>query len=223
MLINTMNVVAIRCPSCGRLEFRGLSLFYFAGSHTWQVECSCGALLLSLTKKGKHFMLQYHCLMCDAFHNISCQREQLWSRELFGLSCSASDLEVGFIGPRDKVQKAVQHHEETLAEMAENLGFKDFFEQPEIMYQLIAFIYELSEDDRVTCGCGNKNIEIEIFPGHLQLRCEACGAEISVAAGCFADLEEIKRTQQICLPGHLADKDVTGSGQRWRRRKKSPV
>lgn len=223
MLITTMTVVALRCPSCGRLEFRGLSIFNFAGTHTWQAECSCGALLLSLAKKGKHFILQYHCLMCDAFHNITCRREQLWSRELLLLSCYESDLEVGFIGPREKVQRAVQHHEDSLAGIAENLGFKDFFEQPEIMYQLIAFIYELSENDKVTCGCGNKNIEVEIFPGHLQLRCEACGAEKNINAACIADLEQVKRVQKICLPGHLASKGASSSEPRRHRRKKSPV
>jgi len=223
MLISTMTVVAIRCPSCGRLEFRGLSLFSFSGACTWQVECSCGTLLLSGSKKGKNFMLQYRCLMCDCFHNSTYRREELWSRELLTLTCNETDLEVGFIGPREKVQRAVQHLERSLAEMAENLGFNDFFEEPDVMYQLLSFIYKLSESGHVTCGCGNKNIEVEIFPGHLQLRCDACGAEKTLPAGSMADLEQAKLLQAICLPGHLVSTGPPGPRQRWHRRQKSPV
>lgn len=223
MLISTMTVLAIRCPSCGRLEFRGLSLFDLSGNSTWQVECSCGTSLISASKKGKNFMLQYNCLMCDSFHNSTFYRWELWSKNVLTLTCSETDLEIGFIGPREKVQRAVQHHERSLAEMAENLGFNDFFEAPDVMYQLLALIYELSENGNVTCGCGNKDIEVEIFPGHLQLHCDVCGAEKTLPAISMTDLEQAKLLQTICLPGHLADRGLPNPKQPWRRRKKSPV
>ncbi|CEP68412.1 Uncharacterized [Moorella glycerini] len=224
MLIPTLNVVVLRCPTCGRLEFRGLSLFNFAGSRTWQAECSCGTTLLTISrKKGKNFWLQYHCGMCDCLHINRYTRQELWSRELLTLTCKETELEVGFIGPREKVQRAVQRHDRTLAEVAQDLGFDDYFEEPDVMYQLLSLIYQLAEDGRVSCGCGNENIEIEIFPGHLQLRCEACRAEKNLPAGTMADLERVENLQEIRLPGHLVSKNETSSKQRYRRRQKSPV
>lgn len=226
MLISTMTIVALRCPSCGRLEFRGMSLFCFSGGRTWQVECSCGTVLLKGRKKGGSFLLHYHCLMCDCFHYSAYRREEIWSRDLLTLICSDTDLEIGFIGPRDKVHRAIKSHDRSLAEMAEDLGFNDFFEEPDVMYRLLSFIYQLAEQDNLHCGCGNDNIEVEIFPAHLQLRCDICSAEMVLPAGSYSDLDQVTNLKEICLPGNLAGKGITAaSKQRWRRRRrqKSPV
>lgn len=225
MLIPTLNVVVLRCPSCGRLEYRGLSLFSFAGGRTWQAVCSCGTPLLTINrKKGRNFWLQYHCGMCDCLHVSHHNRQELWSRDLLTLTCRETELEVGFIGPRDKVQRAVQRHDRTLAEVARDLGFDDYFQESDVMYQLLTLIYQLAEEGRVNCGCGNENIEIEIFPGHLQLRCEACRAEATLPAGSMDDLERVAKLEEIRLPGHLVQQNETASKQRCRRRRqKSPV
>ncbi|MDN5343997.1 MAG: hypothetical protein PWQ18_108 [Clostridia bacterium] len=224
MLIPTLNVVALRCPSCGRLEFRGLSLFSFAGGRSWQAECSCGANLVVISrKKGRHFYLQYHCGMCECFHVSLYSRQELWSRKLLTLTCPETELEVGFIGPREKVQRAVQRHDRTLAEVAEDLGFGDYFEEPEVMYDLLTLIYSLAREGHVSCDCGNEDIEIEIFPGHLQLRCQACRAEKTLAAATSRDLEAVEALGEIRLPGHLVQKNETTARQRYRRRRrKSP-
>jgi hypothetical protein len=224
VIIHTLNVVVLRCPSCGRLEFRGFSLFNFAGGRTWQVECSCGTPLLTISrKKGKSFWLQYRCGMCDSLHISRHTRKELWSRELLTLTCKETELEVGFIGPREKVQRAVQRHDRTLAQVARDLGFSDYFEEPDVMYQLLSLIYQLAEEGRVSCGCGSENIEIEIFPGHLQLRCQACRAEKNLPAATMADLEQVENLQEIRLPGHLVSRNGTLSKQRYRRRQKSRV
>ncbi|MDN5325444.1 MAG: hypothetical protein PWP41_139 [Moorella sp. (in: firmicutes)] len=225
MLISTMTVVALRCPSCGRLEFHGLSLFNFSGHHTWQMECSCGMVLMTMgTRKGRnYFWLQYHCGMCDNIHVIYHHRRELWSQELLTLTCSETDLEVGFVGPRDKVQQAVQQHDRSLAEMAEDLGFGGYFEEPDVMYQLLALVFQLAEGGHVRCCCGNDNIEVEIFPGHLQLRCDACGAEKILPASTITNLEKPEDLEEILLPGHLAGSDGAGPGKGRRHRQKSPV
>ncbi|WP_258358859.1 hypothetical protein [Moorella sulfitireducens (nom. illeg.)] len=222
MIIRTLNVLVLRCPSCGRLEYRGLSFFNFAGGRIWQVECSCGTPLLTVSrKKGKSFWLQYRCGMCDSVHIASYTRRELWSRELLTLTCKETELEVGFIGPREKVQRAVQYHNRAVDEAVRDLGFRDYFDETDIMYQLLSVIYHLAEEGRVTCGCGSENIEIEIFPGHLQLRCQACRAEKILPAATIIDLEQAEKLKEIRLPGHLASKNGNNTKQRDRRRRKS--
>ncbi|MBC7323706.1 MAG: hypothetical protein H5T99_00125 [Moorella sp. (in: Bacteria)] len=225
MLIPTLNVVVLRCPSCGRLEFCGLSFFDFAGGRTWQAECNCGTTLLTINRKrGKNFWLQYHCGMCDALHISQYSRQELWSRELLTLTCRETDLEVGFIGPRDKVQRAVHHHDRTLAEVARDLGVGDYFAEPDVMYQILSLIYQKAEEGCVSCGCGCEDVEIEIFPGHLQLRCKECRAEKILPAVTVADVESLESLQEIRLPGRLVPKKKAAARQRQRRRRqKSPV
>ena len=225
MLIPTLNVAVLRCPSCGRLEYRSLCLFSFGGGRTWQAVCSCGTPLLTINrKKGRHFWLQYHCGMCGCLHVSHCDRQELWSREVLTLTCRETDLEAGFIGPREKVQRAVQRHDRTLAEVAQDLGFDDYLQKSDIMYQLLILVYQLAETGHVNCGCGNEDIEIEIFPDHLQLRCEACRTETNLPAATLADLERVARMQEIRLPGHLSEENPTPSKQPYRRRRqKSPV
>lgn len=225
MLIPTATVVALRCPSCGRLEFRGLSLFSFSGDRTWQLDCSCGMVLLTIgTRRGRNFWLQYHCGMCDNMHLAHYHRRELWSPELLTLTCSETDLEVGFVGPRDRVQQAVQYHDRSLAEMAEDLGLSGYFEEPDVMYQLLALVFQLAESGHVHCGCGNDNIEVEIFPGHLQLRCDSCGAEKILPAGTMADLDQLEGLEEILLPGHVASDALPGQTRRRpRQSRKSPV
>ncbi|MDK2821159.1 MAG: hypothetical protein PWP31_1124 [Clostridia bacterium] len=225
MIIPTMTVIALRCPSCGRLEFRGLSIFNFSGGGTWQAECSCGTVILTIgTKKGKNFWFQYHCIMCECYHINYYHRKELWSQKLLKLRCNETDLEVGFVGPREEVKKAVKSNERSLTEMAEDLGVGDFFEKPEIMYQLINTIYKLVDAGKVSCSCGNENIEIEIYPGHIQLRCETCGAEEIFPAHNSNDLDKFKSLHEIKLPSQLDNPKKTDSRQRRRRRhRKSPV
>ncbi len=219
MIVHTITTLAVYCPSCGRLEFRELSLFNFSGTSIWQVKCVCGMPLISVSKKGKHFVLYYNCLTCDSSHNLTCCRSHLWTEGLLTLICNETDLEVGFIGSREKVQQAVQNHEHSLTEMADNLGINDFFEEPDVMYRLLAFIYELVEKEQVNCSCGNKNIEVEIFPGHLRLHCELCDAEKTLPAGSMADLEKIKLLRTICLSGGKAAGDGGTSKPNWHHRK----
>ncbi|MEW8957760.1 hypothetical protein MHOCP_23860 [Moorella humiferrea] len=212
MIIHTFNVVAIRCPSCGRLEFRGFSLFDFGGDRMWQIDCSCGTPLMKMEKKkGRTFCLQYRCGMCDGLHLMRLTHGELWARRLLTLTCRETELDVGFIGPREKVQRAVQRHDRSLVEAARDLGYDDFFEEPEIMYQLLSLIYQKAEEGRVRCGCGNENIEVEIFPGHLKLRCQACRAEKTLPALTYTDLEQVEELQEIRLPGRTR--------QRTRRRR----
>ncbi|MDN5347006.1 MAG: hypothetical protein PWP65_570 [Clostridia bacterium] len=218
MIISTTTVLASRCPACGHLVFHGLNLFSFSGGGVQKLECSCGTTLVSInTKNCKNFCLQYRCIMCDAYHSVALTRRELWSPELLLLNCSETGLEVGFIGPQGKVQKAVRRHNRSLAEAAEDLGLTHYLEDPEIMCAALECVYHIAESGNLRCKCGNKDIEIEIFPGHLQLRCNSCGALATLRAATKKDLFAIQKLWEIILTPPIAEDKPRRSRRRTKK------
>lgn len=202
MYIPTSSVVAIRCPFCGQLEFHALSLFDFAGANSTKIQCSCGETLLAMgTKNRKQFWLQMECVLCEAKHLYYFTRRQIWSSEVLEIHCEETGLEIAYIGPRNKVRQCVQRQERSLAEMAEEMGFEHYFDNPDVMYGILDHLYQLAENGHLSCQCGNHNIEIEIFPDCLELSCDLCRCRAQIMAQQEEDLDKIKNTGIITLEG----------------------
>lgn len=200
MYIPTSSAVAIRCPFCGQLEFHALSLFAFAGANFTKIHCSCGKPLISIgTKNRRLFRLHVECVMCETKHLYYFTRQQLWSSEVLEIDCEETGLEIAYIGPINKVRQQVQRQERSLAEMAEEMGFNEYFDNPEVMYGILDHLYQLAESGDLSCRCGNQNIEIEIFPDYLELRCDYCRSSAKIMAQDEKDLNKIKNTREITL------------------------
>ncbi|MDN5376170.1 MAG: hypothetical protein PWQ39_1210 [Thermacetogenium sp.] len=206
MLIQAVTAVALRCPECGKIKYYTLSLFHFAGQNrTVRFSCDCGAPLLSVaTRDRRVFYMQLDCLMCEAKHLYHYSFKEIWSPDVVSLICEETGLEVGFIGPRRKVKKCIARQEKSLREMAEDLGFSDYFSNPEIMYEILDFLHKLASEGKLSCQCGNPEIEVEIFAERVELRCSRCGAVGVIGAETKEDCKAIKNTWEIVLkPGTL--------------------
>ncbi|MZP30746.1 hypothetical protein GTO91_13590 [Heliobacterium undosum] len=221
MILSTMTVVALRCPACGRMDFHALSLFAFAGRKVHKLHCSCGAGLMTVgSKDRKRFWLQAHCIMCETQHLHWFPREQLWSQQLTELRCAETMVEVGFIGPREKVKTAILNQDKSLQEMAENLGLTDYFENPEVMYAVLERLHKLAEEGALSCSCGSFQINVEVYPERVELRCEACDNTYVCYAESDNDLQVMKRCAELQIQGAAPGSRESGRGRR--RRKKSP-
>lgn len=200
MYVPTSSIVAIRCPACGQLEFHALSLFDFAGANSNKIQCTCGRTLLNIgTKDRKKFWLHAECVMCETKHMLYFTRKQIWSKQVLELICEETGLEIGYIGPKNKVRQCVQKQDRSLAEMADELGFADYFDNPDIMYEVLDRLYQIAENGNLNCKCGNQNIEIEIFPDHLELSCDYCRSVARIMAKTDEDLQNINNSTAIML------------------------
>lgn len=201
MIIPATTSIALRCPACGQVQIKYLSLFSFAGSRAARLECACGIPLVSLeTRDRRSFSVQVNCAICDAWHSFTLRRQEIWSGEVGEFLCEDTELEVAFIGPRQKVKSYLQSQERTVAEMAEDLGFRDYFLNSEVMYRILEYLYEIAGQGHLYCQCGNTDIGVEIFPEHLELCCQECGARISVRAKNEDDLSVLQQVWEIRLP-----------------------
>ncbi len=220
MLVATTTALALRCPNCGKIQYHALSLFSFSVQKTIRFTCTCGApLLLISTKDRRVFYFQLECLMCERRHLLQYFLKDIWSSQVLSLTCEETGLEVGFVGPREQVKKCIANQERSLREMAEDLGFADYFTNPEIMYEILDALHKIAEEGNLTCQCGNPQIEVEIFAERVELKCPSCGALGVLDAESRADLQTIQNSWEIELkPGGL---QLLGLGKVRRSRRRS--
>ena len=221
MLIQTLNVVALRCPDCGKIKYHTLSFFSFSEKKPVRFNCDCGAQLLSITTKDrKVFYLQLDCLMCETKHLYHYLFKDLWSAEVLPLFCDETGLEVGFIGPRQKVRKSIAQQERSLREMAEDLGFSDYFANPEVMYDILDDLHKLASDGKLSCECGNMDVEVEVFADRVELRCPTCEALGIIGAETKEDRKAMKNTWEIVLKTGALQWICRGKAKNRRRKSK---
>jgi len=221
MIIQTSNSVALRCSECGKIKYHTLSFFSFSRKKPVRFSCDCGAQLLSITTKNrKIYYLQLDCLMCETKHLYHLLFKDLWSCEVLPLFCDETGLEVGFIGPRQKVRKCIAKQERSLREMAEDLGFSDYFINPEVMYDILDDLHKLAAEGKLSCQCGNMDIEVEVFADRIELRCADCEALGVIAAETKEDEKAMKNIWEIVLKTGTLQWLCRGKAKNKRRKSK---
>lgn len=200
MVINTSTVLALRCSKCGKLNFHVISLFAFSGNHSVCVQCDCGAGTAVIgTHNYKKFSLQAECGMCETSHIYYFSLKELCNLEVIPLTCLETGLEVGYLGSKEKVREAVRNQDKSLIDLVEDASFADFFDNPDVMYQVLEYLNRISEAGFLTCRCGNSQIDLEILPDRLELGCSDCGARGVIFAETEEDFLTLKQLGKIEL------------------------
>jgi hypothetical protein len=200
MIVATEFLVAIRCPCCGKLDFHSISRFMFAGISLYKVMCSCGASKLIIgTKNRRQYWFQIPCVLCETNHLVYYKAKQLWSDEVSFLYCSDTNVELGFFGPDIKVRAVVNNYEHNLESLVDDLGYDDYFFNPEIMFEVLNSLHDIAEEGFLYCECGSYQIEIDVFPDGIELQCKDCKRISVVSADKEEDLNWIKGIKRIEL------------------------
>lgn len=200
MILSTYTTIALRCPICGKMDFYALSRFSMTGNSKAEITCECGTNLLTVGRNnGKSYWLKVECSMCEDNHKYTFNVKELWSNSVSTLICEETGVEIGFIGPRDEVRRNVQNMDKSVQEMAQELGYGEYFNNPEIMYKVLEHLHVVADKGNLYCGCGNYNLEVEIYPDRMELHCNDCGSVGIVFAESFKDWEIIRRIGEIVL------------------------
>lgn len=200
MAISTNSKMVLRCPYCGEINQHNLSLFDFSGSNSCSLACSCGEDIASLgTKDRKHFWMQADCSFCEEIHFSYYNRKAIWGDEVISLFCEEAGMDIAYIGPPEKMEEIVTLGDKSLVEMAQDMGFGDYFSNPEVMYGVLDSLHQMAERGDLFCHCGNCDVEIEIYPDRLELKCEYCQSSGMVMAQSEADLETLQGLREIEL------------------------
>lgn len=200
MVVSTETLLAMRCPECGKLEFHNISRFGFRNAKNKEISCACGALKLTIsTKNRKDYWLQIPCVVCEAKHLRSLPGKQLWSGEVVYLYCQETGLELGYIGPEDRVKELAPSFDEDIETLAGEPGGDEYFHNSEVMYEVLNRLHDIAESSALYCQCGNQRIEVDIFPDRLELHCKDCDSVNIIYAETDDDLRVIQQVETIEL------------------------
>jgi phage FluMu protein Com len=199
VLIATQTMLAMRCPSCGRLEYHRLSRFDFTDSIMVQLRCSCGGLKLMAARKGKEYSIQVRCAICNCMHQYRLKGALLWSLQVTDIYCPDSGMELGHLGPLQKIKKIKQSKRSEMNVLFDELTGENFFHDSKVMNKVLNHILGLVEHGLLYCQCGNYNIGLEIYPDRLELSCPKCGAVSVVYAEIEKDIYIAQRTSELEL------------------------
>lgn len=228
MLIATETLMAMRCPECGKMEHQRLSRFQFSGLQSVNINCSCGATKLIVnTKNNKDYWLQVPCVVCEAKHLRSVSGKKFWSmKEVQYLLCQETGLELGYIGPEEVIKKLAAEQEESFQGLDSEFGNDDYFHNSEVMYEVLNCLHDIAENDALFCQCGNRNVDVDIFPDRLELHCKDCDSVNIIYAENDEDLKVIQGLDNIELTQNgfefldsLARINKIGKGSRTKRNK----
>jgi len=166
----------------------------------YPVRCSCGQVLAKIGPpvKNQHF-LEYECPYCGHGHTAVITVKELAGSEPVPLVCPELEMPAAFIGLEKAVVEAFNTQDRSLEEVARELGFVDYFENPEIMYEVLGHLYQIADGGNLSCSCGNYYIEVEISSDRVELRCKQCGAVAVVSASTSDDLKTVRRMLEIKL------------------------
>jgi predicted RNA-binding Zn-ribbon protein involved in translation (DUF1610 family) len=217
MLIKTETALALRCPDCGRAALKTISRFALGRGRVSEYRCSCGSRLLTAGTKGrKSYWLAINCVICDANHTYHLTPGELWTQNSLYLSCLETGLELGCIGPHERVQAYLQTKEETLEMLVEEMGGPSYFRDAEVMLSILTHVHTLAEDGGLSCPCGENCIELEIFPDRVELHCRHCLRMCVLPAEAEQDLAELETRETI----ELARQVFAGKRKKTHRRKR---
>jgi ribosomal protein S27E len=200
VLLDTVTTLAIRCPECGNLEFHNLSRFALSGGGKIQIKCSCGAFLLGIVRKSpRSYWLQVPCVLCETKHLREISGARLWGKSAITLECHEAGLELGFLGRAEEVKTLAEDLDTDLESLVDQLGFDEYFNNSEVMHQVMQCVQDIADNGGLFCQCGINRIEVDVFLDRLELHCTECDSINIVYAETEEDLRVIQQVETIEL------------------------
>lgn len=204
MLINQETTLSLRCPACGLLLVDYVHTFSFSGNRQMDLECSCGQKKAALFREdNENYILAFLCAICEGEHIFSYSGEQLWKSRPSPIKCPESGMQLGKLGPQqDLIGK--------LETIAERMQGDDFFLNPRLVLDILDRLQVLAMERKLFCYCDSQEVHVDLFADRIKLICQDCAGELLIAASREEDLENIKRRNDIVLPGYSAEEKRGG-------------
>ncbi len=218
MKLYTAKTIALRCSLCGALGYHTISPFSFSGGKAVSINCECGYRKARLgTKDYRQYWLQVPCVVCETEHRFVYPAPELWTASLTEICCPGTGLGLGYLGNLSEVRTAAAAWDENGA-----TGFDAYFVNPPVMYEIVRLLQALAGAEQLTCLCGSREIEVDLYPERLELYCRHCQSRSIIYAETAEDLKVMRDVQRIEMTPHgFACIDATNL-RSLRRRKPIP-
>ena len=181
--------VAYRCPECGCTVYGFVGRFALsAGMLRLKCTCEKSAMDISVTQ-DKKVRLSVPCIFCKQNHSYVVSTSIFFGRDIFLLNCPYSNMDISFIGDKEKCDAEVKRTGEELERLLANLEAEELSDiQPQdvdeeevlpdpTVYDTIRFLVkELEYDGGIECPCGDGEYDLRFCREGIQVYCNKCGA-----------------------------------------------
>lgn len=204
--------IAYRCPECATLIYGFVGKFALSAGML-RLKCSCGnsALDVSFTQ-DKKVRLSVPCIFCKQNHNYVVSQNLFFGRDVFLLNCPYSNMDICFIGEKEKTDAEAERTGKELEQLLRNLEAEDLkdiqpieLDEEEVLpdpavYDSIRFLVkELEEDGKIDCPCHNGQYELRFCKEGIQVFCSECGASHIFNTEAVAASEEYLNLDSLTL------------------------
>lgn len=181
--------IAYRCPECLDTVV-GIVGKFALSADMLRLRCPCGksAADISVGQDGK-VRLSVPCLLCRKNHSFSLSSSLFFERDIFRLNCPYANIDICFVGEKEKIDEALDRSAEALTRLAADFGAEsvkdlaprdmdddEILPDPEI-YDMVRFLVkELEADGQIDCPCHGGSYDFRFTDGGVQVYCPDCGA-----------------------------------------------
>ena len=203
--------VAYRCPDCGTIIYGFVGRFALSAGML-RLKCSCGnsAMDITMTQDGK-VRLSVPCIFCRQNHNYVVSQSIFFGRDIFLLNCPYSNMDICFIGEKEKTDEQLERTGKELEQLLVDLEVESHRDiQPQDMdeedalpdpavYDTIRFLVkELEYDGKIDCPCHAGGYDLRFCREGIQVYCTECGATYTfdtraeAASREYTDIDSLK-------------------------------
>lgn len=205
--------VAYRCPECGGLIYGFVGKFALSAGML-RLKCTCGGSAMDITvTQDKRVRLSVPCLFCKQNHSYVVSQSIFFERDLFLLNCPYSNMDICFIGEKEKCDEQADRTGAELERLLADLEAEKLSDiQPQDMdeeealpdptvYDAIRFLMkELEYDGKISCPCGiGTGYDLRFCREGVQIYCPACGAAHTFDTRAEAASEEYLTLDSLTL------------------------
>ena len=190
VLSNIQTHVAYRCPSCGGSVIGFVGKFALSAGMV-RLKCSCTESHLDINvTSDKKLRLTVPCVFCKKSHSFTLSQTIFFERDSFLLNCPYSNMDIAFIGEKEKVDENVKRTGEELTRLLSDLEAESLKEiQPQdlddddvlpdpTVYDALRFLVkDLEAEGKVDCPCHKGEYDLRFAPEGIQVFCPDCGAQ----------------------------------------------
>ena len=206
------NHIAYRCPDCGEMVF-GLVGEFAMSAGLLRLKCNCTKSALDIQPTAdKKIKLSVPCVLCKENHNFIVSSSMLLDRDILLMNCPYANVDIAFIGEKEKIDEAASANEATLNKLVSDMGVEHLDDLQPIdvddedvlpdasVYDLIRFVVkDLEADGALDCPCRGGNYDLRYCPGGIQVYCVDCGAVYEFKCASASAAEEYLNLSEIKL------------------------
>jgi hypothetical protein len=122
---------------------------------------------------------------------------------------------MGFLGPAEYPHQGVSAAASGVQCILEDYNYPGFYCDTTVMGGVLARLETLDFQGLLKCACGNKRLNLQVYPDKVEIQCAHCNAVGIVHAESLDDLKWVKSLKEVCLtPSRRRRLKTVGSNKR---------